>query len=79
MNKVSSYYILSNFIYYMCDLCMCIIYIYMSAKDNFGYHMRMAGYFPKIRCIYWQKNTPHIYAPIKYFLGFDLTDKKNRR
>ena len=81
--------------------------------------MRVVGYFPKIRCMYMQTQTPHTYsknlkhtcykspffvsqvkpkkifyrgiciiyiiyniyntyAPIKYFLGFDLTDKKGR-
>ena len=43
----------------------------MSAKYNFCYNMRINGYL----------NVTHlkvtdINAPIKYVLGFDLTDKK---
>ena len=44
------------------------MYVRMSAKYNFGYIMRMVGYFLKI--------VMHINAPMKYFLGFDLIDKK---
>ena len=38
---------------------MCI-HVYMSAKHIYGHNMRMVGY---------------INAPIKHFLGFDLSDK----
>ena len=39
-------------------------YVYMPAKCNFGFIMRMGGYFKLFEC------------PIKYFFGFDLIDKK---
>ena len=43
----------------------------MSAKYNFGYNMRMAGYLNETHL-----NVTDINAPVKYFLGFDFTDKK---
>ena len=43
----------------------------MSAKYNFGYNMRMVGYFLTVFL-----NVTRINAPIKYFLELGLTGKK---
>ena len=51
------------------------VYVYISAKYDFGYIMRMVGY-PIL-----SKNSLNVMhinanAPMKYVLGFDLIDKK---